>query len=141
MIMLAIDPGGVNGIYWWDDEYKDAGFAQVKLKDLPEWLEAHLPIPDLIVFENYRLWKHKALQQSGSDMPAAQAVGIIKSYTIRNNIDLLEQSPQILKQAELMTQVKMPSDHTQSHWVSAYLHGMYYLMKNGHRVVDLGDLA
>ena len=138
---MAIDPGGMNGLYWWDENYQDAGFAQVKLKDLPEWLEAHLPTPELIVYENYRLWSHKAKQQSGSDMPAPQAVGIIKSYAARNKIELFDQSPQILTSAEKMSQVKMPSDHSQSHWVSAYLHGYWYLVKNGYRTVDLGDLA
>lgn len=141
MIVLAIDPGGMNGVYWWDDEYKDAGYAQVKLKDLTMWLEAHRPSPDLIVYENYRLWKHKSLQQSGSDMPAPMAIGMIKSYAERNSIPLVDQSPQVLKQAELMSQIKMPSDHSQSHWVSAYLHGFWYLVKQGYRTVDLGDLA
>ena len=140
MILLAIDPGGMNGTCTFVDSQMTS-YDQVKIADLTIWLEDYSPKPDLILYENYRLWKHKSLQQSGSDMPAPQAIGIIKSYAARNSITLIDQSPQILKQAELMSQVKMPSDHTQSHWVSAYLHGYWYLVKNGYRKVDLGELA
>lgn len=138
MMILAIDPGGMNGLCWWDDDYTLTSFDQIKLADLPSWLEDHEPIPDLIVYENYRLWKHKALQQAGSDIPAAQAVGMIKSFASRHAVKLIDQSPQILKQAELMSQMKMPADHSKSHWVSAYLHGYWYMTQQGYKKVDLG---
>ena len=83
------------------------------------------------------MWKHRALQQSGSDIPAAQAIGIIKSYASRHDIPTVNQSPQILKQAEMMTQMKMPSDHSQSHWVSAHLHAQWYFIKNKYKQVEM----
>lgn len=141
MKVLAIDPGGMNGVAWFDDEFNMAGYDQVKLEDLPVWLHEHTPRPDLIVYENFRLWKHKANQQSGSDMPASQAVGMIKSHASIYKIKLVDQSPQILGPAQKMTQMFMPSDHSQSHWVSAYNHGMWYLIQQGHRKVEMGDLS
>lgn len=137
MRLLAIDPGGSNGMAWWDgpdNEFR--GFDQCKLDKLPEWLESFYPKPDLILYENFKLWKHRALQQSGSDLPAAQAIGVIKSYAVRNKIKLVDQSPQILVSAQKMSQMKMPSDHSQSHWVSAYNHGFWLLVKHyGKKVI------
>ena len=137
MKLLAIDPGGMNGLAWYNDDYTLEGFTQVKLADLPSWLEDHSPAPDLIVYENFKLWKHRALQQSGSDLPAAQGIGIIKSYASRHKIQTVNQSPQILTSAEKMCQMKMPSDHSQSHWVSAHLHAQWYFIKNGLKLVEM----
>lgn len=135
--LLAIDPGGMCGIAWWGEDYQLISYAQVSLLDLPNWLDTFEPKPKLILFENFKLWRHRALQQSGSDLPASQTIGMIKSYAILNKIPIVDQSPQVLKQAELMFQTKMPSDHSQSHWVSAYLHGQYWLVKQGFRQVEL----
>ena len=139
MRLLGIDPGGMNGLAWYDESYQLEGFTQVKLADLPSWLEALDPKPTVIVYENFKLWKHRALQQSGSDLPAAQAIGIIKSYASRHGIELVNQSPQILGSAEKMCQMKMPADHSQSHWVSAHLHAQWYLVKNGYIQVEMQE--
>lgn len=140
MRLLSIDPGGMNGLCWWEGEDTHmVAYAHVKLEDLPEWLHNFEFKPDLIVYENFKLWKHRALQQSGSDLPAAQAIGMIKSYAKIYGILLVDQSPQILSNAQKMTQMKMPSDHSQSHWVSAYLHGMWYLIKNNLKDVVMAE--
>lgn len=141
MRLLGVDPGGTNGLAWFNLEYQLEGFTQVKLDDLPDWLEEHTPKPDLIIIENYRLWKHRAIQQAGSSLPAAQAIGMVKSYATRNKIKIEEQSPQILQNAQKMSQMKMPGDHTNSHWVSAYLHGYWWLVKHNYRQVDMEDLS
>lgn len=141
MRVLAVDPGGTNGLAWFDENYQFVGMAQVKLDELPIWLDKHEPKPDVIVLENYRLWKHKALQQAGSTMPASQGIGMVKSYATINGIKVVEQSPQILDGAQKQTQMFMPKDHSQSHWVSAYNHGMWYLIGQGHRKVEMGDLS
>lgn len=137
MRVLAVDPGGMNGLAWFREDYELEGFAQVKLDDLTMWLENHGPKPDVVILENYKLWKHKALQQSGSDMPASQGIGIVKSYVKRNKMQLVEQSPQILQTAVLMSQMPMPADHSKSHWVSAYNHAFWWMVKQGHRKVDM----
>lgn len=139
MKVLAIDPGGMNGIAWFNEKYDLEGFHQVKLEELPEWLHNYKPTPDIIVYENFKLWKHRALQQSGSSLPAAQAIGMLKSYAAINKIQLVDQSPQILNPAQKMFQMKMPSDHSQGHWVSAYLHGSWYLVKQGLKRVEMEE--
>ena len=128
----------MNGVCWWDgDDYRFAGYDQVKLNDLPVWLNSLDPTPDIIVYENFKLWKHRALQQSGSDLPAAQAIGMIKSYAMIHDITLVDQSPQILGSAAKMSGMKMPTDHSLSHWISAYNHSFWWLVKHGHKKVQM----
>lgn len=142
MKLLAIDPGGMNGVAWWDeDNYQLAGFNQVKIDDFTIWLENHVPKPDVIVIEDFRLRKGKALQQSGSNMPASQVIGMVDSYCKRNGIKMVKQPAYILATAVQMSQMPLPKDHSKSHWVSAYNHGFWYLVQNGYRKVDLGDLS
>lgn len=141
MEILAIDPGGMNGLAWFSsaDNYQLTGFDQVSLNDFPLWLDAHEPIPDVVVFENYRLWKHKAMQQSGSTMPASQAIGMIKAYCTVRGIRMVEQSPQDLAVAQKMSQFPMPKDHSKSHWVSAYNHAFFWMVKQGYRQIEMDD--
>lgn len=141
MEILAIDPGGMNGLAWFSSAngYQLAGFDQVTLNDFPLWLDAHEPIPDVVILENYRLWKHKALQQSGSTMPASQAIGMVKAYCAVRKILLVEQSPQILDSATKMSQFPMPADHSKSHWVSAYNHAFFWMVKQGYRNVEMDE--
>jgi hypothetical protein len=137
MEILGIDPGGMNGLAWFGSDYQLKGFTQVNLHDFPLWLDAHQPIPDVVILENYRLWKHKALQQSGSDMPASQAIGMVKMYCKVRGITIVEQSPQILEPAQKMSQMPLPADHSKSHWVSAYNHVFWWLVKQGYRQVEM----
>ena len=136
MKVLGVDPGGMNGLAWFNDEYSIEGWDQISLDDLPRWLHRHEPQPDLIVLENYRLWKHRAIQQSGSSLPAAQAIGMVKSYASLRGIDIVEQSPQILQNAEKMSGLSMKGQaHSKTHWVAAANHVYWYLIKNGYREV------
>jgi hypothetical protein len=139
-IILALDPGLTNGLAWFREDYQLAGFDQVKLDKLPEWLATHKPVPTLIIYEDYILWKHKAQVQAGSDMPASQAVGMIKSYAaMHGGIPLVKQNSNILQTAVLMSQMPMPKDHSKSHWVSAYNHAFWYMVQHGLRQVEMEE--
>lgn len=128
---LAIDPGGTNGWATFSAEGNVTGLGQVSLEDLPEFMEALSPVPHTIIYEDFRLLKKKALQQSGSNMPASQGIGVIKSYAKRHNCFTVEQPASIKPDAQRFTQVRPPSNHANSHQIDAYNHGMYYLIKKG----------
>lgn len=131
MKILGVDPGGTNGLAWFDDEYHISGYNQVSLEDFPIFLQQHEPTPDLIVLENYRLWKHRAIQQAGSSLPAAQAIGMVKAYAKIRGIPIVEQSPQILQNAEKMSGMSMKGQsHNKTHWIAAYNHAYWYMVKN-----------
>lgn len=130
--ILGVDPGGMNGLAWFGDDYKFDNFAQISLEDLPIWLQKHEPQPDLIILENYRLWKHRAVQQAGSSLPAAQAIGMVKSYAKIRGIEIIEQSPQVLQNAEKMSGIKMKGlAHNKTHWIAAHNHVYWYLVQQG----------
>lgn len=133
MRLLAADPGGITGLAWFDEKYQIEGYAQVGLEDLPKWLQRHEPVPDIIVLENFRLWKHRALQQAGSSLPAAQTIGMIKAYASLRDIPIVEQSPQILENAQKMSGWSMKGQaHSKTHWLAAANHGYWYLVKNNY---------
>jgi hypothetical protein len=93
-------------------------------------------VPEVIV-EDFTLYKSKALQQSGSKMETVRVIGSIESWARRNKSVLVKQPASHLTIAQLWSGVKMPSDHRKSHWVSAYNHGYYYLVKQGVRKLEL----
>ncbi len=122
----------MNGLAWFGDDYLFKGQDQISLENLPIWLERHEPVPDLIILENYRLWKHRAMQQAGSSLPAAQAIGMVKAYAKIRGIDLIEQSPQILQNAEKMSGISMKGQaHSKTHWIAAHNHVYWYLVQQG----------
>lgn len=138
-LILGVDPGGTNGLAWFKEDYQLDGFAHVKLDDLPAWLGAHEPKPTIIVMENYTLWKNKAMVQSGSNMPASQGIGMVKTYAQMIGAKVVMQPHTILQTAVKMSQMPMPKDHAKSHWISAYNHAFWYMVKEGYRQVEMDE--
>lgn len=137
--LLAIDPGIANG--W-------AIFEKGRIKDLgsingveafDEWLHEvpnkYGPV-DVVVVEDFRLFRHKASQQIGSRFEASQVIGLVQSWARRNGAEFIKQSSDILSIAQVWSKMKMPKNHSKSHHVSAYNHGFYYLVKNDMRLPE-----
>ena len=130
MITAAFDPGLTTGYVIFDND-KPFKYGQVKFLELVTLVES-LPTPDVVVYENFELFKHKAKQQIGSKFETVQAIGIIISWCKRNGADLIEQRPTIKPIAQKWTgMVPTGSHNTNSHWIDAYNHGMYYLCRQG----------
>lgn len=85
---------------------------------------------DLVVMEKYRLYRHLALQQSGSTMEVAQAEGMIKLWA-NQKLPLYVQPANILPIAVKYTKMPLPKNHKNSHGVAALNHGYYWLVKYG----------
>lgn len=133
--LLAIDPGIMIGwAKFINGEVTSLG--QIHLDDFTMWLENQPSRPDLIVVEDFRLFKHKALQQSGSRLETSKCIGIVESYGTRYKVKIVLQSANILPIAEKWTNQKMPSNHAVGHKISAYLHGSYFLIKEGYKEID-----
>lgn len=49
--------------------------------------------PDLIVIESYKLFGHKAKQQTGSELPTAQLIGYLEMVAYENSIPVVFQDP------------------------------------------------
>jgi hypothetical protein len=132
--LLAIDPGMMLGWAMFN-EGEVTNLGQIHFKDFTQWLEDQ-PRMDLIIVEDFRLFKHKALQQSGSRLETVKCIGIIESYATRNKVNVVLQSSNILPIAEKWTGQKRPSKHEVGHKICAYLHGEYYLIKNNFKEVQ-----
>lgn len=130
MITVSFDPGLLTG-YCVFDNAKIIKYDQVKFLELVGVLEG-LPKPDVVVYENFQLYGHKAKQQIGSKFETVQAIGIIKSWAHRNKAIQIEQKPSDKVIAEKWTGVVPTGAHNNnSHWIDAYNHGMFYLIKGG----------
>ena len=133
--ILAIDPGMMIG--WAKFKKGDVtSLGQIHLKDFAKWLEETEIRPELIIVEDFRLFKHLALQQSGSRIETAKCIGIIESYATRRDIPIVLQPAGILPIAEKWTGQKRPPKHEAGHKICAYLHGEYYLIKHELKEID-----
>ncbi len=140
-MILAFDPGATTGWCSFNDEGDTIEFGQLSLDELADKVEEWVSDHDnayitihTVVYETFKLFRHKAKRQSGSDMPASQAIGIIKTLIRRlDSPTVITQDPSIKSIAQKWTQMNPPANHSQSHWVDAFNHGAYYLINEGVR--------
>lgn len=133
---LAFDPGQTTGWCRFADNGDSVDYGQVYLDELPGLIDLMViwakddPLK-VIIYEDYRLFGHKAKAQIGSKMPASVAIGSILTLAHRTGAPTVNQEARIKTIAQKWTQLKPPSNHAQSHWVDAYNHGAYYLINEG----------
>src|SRR5690348_111747 len=139
---LSYDPGKTTGWAKFADDGSAQEYGQVDLDDLLMHCEIikhnHQddPVRALIV-EDFVLFKHKAQQQTGSKMEAAQAIGILKALASAVGCPFILQDPKIKKIAAMQTQVFPTGAHKNTHWVDAFNHGAYWLIEQGIRKTQL----
>lgn len=132
-MILSIDPGKANGYAKWKDTGEFMMMGQLVIEDIPEFL-AKLEEPvSVVVVEDYIIFSKRAKQQAGSNVPAARVIGALELFAAQKGAKLVKQDASILTSAQKIANMKMPSDHSVSHQISAYLHGYHYLVKNGLR--------
>lgn len=132
--ILAFDPGDITGIAVFTSTGELKGMYQVPLegeKGLIAWLHDYAGLVSMCIVEEFVLYTKKARQQGGSRMKASQAIGAIKTFAHGKGADVVEQRSDIKPMALGWSQIKMPTVHSQTHQFDAYLHGYYWLVKNG----------
>lgn len=139
---LAYDPGKTTGWARFNDDGTIHSTGQVDLSGLLTHLadmrDDGEPIK-AIIYETFVLFKHKAQQQTGSKMEASQAIGMIKTLHNETGCSLIEQAPNVKYIAQKWSGVKPPSNHADSHWVDAFNHGVFFLVKLGIRKTALEE--
>lgn len=135
---LAFDPGGTTGWCKFSDEGYPLDWGQDTFDELidhcDEWAKEQW---DAIIYEDFVLWGHKAKQQTGSRMPASQAIGIIKTLIRKTGAEAVVQDSSILQRAQQWTQKFPTGAHADTHWIMAYNHGSFYLINKGIRKTAL----
>ena len=156
--VIGIDPGKNIGVARLDAENQKLVYSH---KSIVNWdgfclflssMEAYAAQPNTepIVFaiELFRLFKHKAANQIGSEMDTSQVIGAVRyaAYRSDGKIQFVKQEPSTLTTAAKWSGVgekytgpnspHMPDD------LSAYNHAFFYMMNNGflrNRVLDAMD--
>jgi len=124
---VSIDPGGTTGVVTWDANAKLLDALQLNREEFEDFLEKVSPAQ--VICEEYIVNPH--VRHGGQKVETLRIIGAIESYCRRNKILLEMQRPQILTIAQKWSGKKMPKNHGISHWVSAYLHGYYFLHRKG----------
>lgn len=129
--LLAVDPGETSGWAVFSPEGQPLGFGQVRGREaLYDLLQEIGPVK-VVVCEDYRLFGHKAIQQSGSKMETVRVIGAIDSWAHQFGVKPFMQPSSIKSIAVKWSGLKPIGSHDNSHHVDAYNHGYYYLQKNG----------
>jgi hypothetical protein len=135
---LAFDPGLTTGWAKFDNDGAVLSSGQVSHEELAHLVDEfkieHTTDPvKAVIYEVYRIYKHKAASHVGSEVPASQAIGIIKTLIYTTGAKEVKQPSHILAIAKKWTGVAPVGDHRNSHWVDAFNHGAYWLIKEGIR--------
>lgn len=110
MIVLALDPGkstGVAVIEYPEEEKPNPLSLEKPSEMLLLSTEKHLWYgiddliqeyePDIIIYESFRLYKHKSKQKINSEMPTSKVIGVIAYLTELHNIPNYRQSANVGK--------------------------------------------
>ena len=93
-----------------------------------------------VIIEEYRVFNDKFNHQ-GDKVHTAQVIGLIKGFCRTLKIPFTEQPARVRTVAALWSGTKVPRGHMPD-YMSAYLHGYFWLHKNGFippRVLDEND--
>lgn len=149
--MVAVDPGGEHvGVAAFgkdDDGWECVWAGEMTPLEFEDWLSEQYATGriDILVYESWKLFPDKAKQQTGSDMPTSQLIGVIKyihrackSSKVRfpgPDAQIFVQDPSIkiptrslLKARGMLSMakfLKIPLDHA----ADAELHGWHLILK------------
>lgn len=158
--LVAVDPGGEHvGVSAFaqapDDSWQCIWAGEMTPLQFEDWLseKAITAEIDILVVEEFRLFPDKAMEQTGSDMPTSQLIGVIKyihrmTATIAARwpgpaMELHFQAPtiktptrSILRNRKLTSMakfLKIPADHA----ADSELHGHYHILQTrGDKIVQ-----
>lgn len=130
-MILAIDPGKDNGYALWEDDGELVTFGQLTIDEMDDFLLSFDRPVSAVIVEDYRLFKKRAIQQSGSNMPASQVIGKAEMFAAMKGAKFIKQRADVLPIAQKLSQKKLPTDHSISHQFSAYNHGFYWMVQQG----------
>jgi hypothetical protein len=131
-MILGVDPGQLTGIALVDDQGAlqrnwNADFDTVK-KMLAD--KKFTSLIDQVVMEQFVLYRNKAGKQVGSKMPASKVIGMVELWASMHNIPIAMQMASVLPIAMKISRVRPVGAHNDNHWVDAYNHAFYWLVKH-----------
>lgn len=130
---MSLDPGEGTGWALWSETGHLTDFGNVYddvngVADLFEELTGRGTLPDVIIYEKWKLLKTKEFY--GSTMLSCQVVGVIRAFGHLIEAELISQETNIKSIAQSWTGLKPVGAHATQHFVDAINHGWYYLQMN-----------
>lgn len=126
--VVSVDPGDTTGLALWHSDGSFVEEMQLSLDELIDWLQDFDGEVSTVVIEDYRLFKHKAQQQTGSRFVASQGIGVLKAFARRKKAKVVIQQVECIVLGAMFSGRKQPSNHKLSHSVDAYNHGFYWFV-------------
>lgn len=141
--ILAFDPGETTGIVFanWDLSTTPITYFDVlKATHVPFDLSTNIydiimtVKPQILIYERFALYKHKAMQQVNSEFPTVEIIGYIKLAYV--HLTRTEHVCKLVKQpASVMERVEISPQHElqlrgKRHATSAYKHIRYYIINH-----------
>lgn len=138
---LSLDPGISTGYATFAANGDLITFGTLKGKEqlydfLPMLSETTL---DVIV-ENYRLYPWKAMAQVWDSLETVRFIGAVDYWADMNGYPVHLQDPNVKGIAYKWAGITVPKNHALSHETDAFVHGVYYLQKNGIRRPQQGKV-
>lgn len=135
-MFIAIDPGKNTGVATFDSDGKDLSRYTFNEEVFRKFMASLLHVDGTVTFilEDFKLLQGKALEQTGSDMPAPRVIGAMQMIdTIMGDRSKIE----MVRPGNLRTALKWAGfpelANKPRHWhcpddLSAYAHGVMYLI-------------
>jgi hypothetical protein len=101
------------------------------MDQIEEFCDTYEPEVSVVVVEDFIVFHKRAQKMAGSRMPASQVIGMLRVFARKKKARLIMQEAGKKDQGANLTQIFEPADHSQSHWVSAYNHGFWFLHNLG----------
>lgn len=133
-MITAWDPGKTTGFAIWSPEGELRELGQCDINDMvTTWrrLESTHGKITAVIYEDFRLFAKKARQQTGSNMPASQVIGMLRTLAELSDAHETVQPANIKDIAIKWSGVARPLDHSATHSIDAYLHGFYWMKRQG----------
>lgn len=132
--IFAVDPGKTTGYVIITDTPGNEilAWGHLSPEGVADFLE-HYPMNvemlNAIVYEDFKLFRGKAMAQTGSRFEASQVIGMLLSFSRRHDIKLIRQSTDNRDRGYAWAQVPKTSNHSKSHRLDALAHACYYLIQ------------
>lgn len=133
---LALDPGKTTGWATFAQDGSGLTMGQVNVMDLIKMMD-NTPAR-VIITEDYHLFPWKKNEQVWSRLDTVRLIGMIQYWCFKTNRQLILQDPNIKTIAYMWAGLKKAGLHKNSHERDAYVHGVYYLQKQGIRKPQQG---
>jgi len=127
---LAIDPGETSGWASFDEAGKPLDIGQIKGR-IPVYELLQQVQPKVLIVEDFVLFPWKAKEQAFSQFETVRIIGAIELWAFAKKAVVQLQKPNVKDIGYMWAGMPKAKSHKDSHQRDAYVHGIYFLQKNG----------